>query len=1084
MNSLNPEMAIMSAAAGAVEFAINWLVQSTLLIIAGLLLARYLQRKGAAVQSLIYRTTLVAVLLCPIATWGLGRIGVSGWSITLASAYQMTRIDPTQSNVTAYASSTSESLPTVKAESDVEINSMASAVDGGNSIIEPPPSANLTSESTARQAIHESSSAIETSTTAASEWILFEVYWLGLASPFVLLAWVLVSGCLLARLASSWLKMSKLVREAECADASTTQLCHRLANELSVSTPDVMISPFISSPCLAGIGLAKHACILLPDDDLNLPMRDVLVHELAHLRRLDCHWNLARQVTTAIYWFQPLMWMLSRRIEIAAEEVCDDIVVSNGANRHDYAHRLVDIAELSADVSAAAVAAAGVGIVSLRSILARRVERILDTSRSLSTRVGHLLMIAVITVGMAGTLTVGLVGVPKQKAIAGETAQSGNAETQAVSQSKEDEAQQGKMLVVVTLPDGSVSASTHVAVVGYDLEKGEMKLFIESMTDAQGHCQIDDNILPTDSNPQNVRFLIARRDGYGIGWKLLGGPSILPLDGLSTIDVKLHEEGIVEGKLIDVEGQPAANESLQIEAVINPAAALERMFESGVGFRSKPDVKRPAAWVPSVTTDASGRFKLTGLPKDHGIYMSLVNSKRFAPQDIAINTGEPEQRGPRDGTYRALVKNTKPGEEAVIALGSAKVFTGTITYEDSGEPVPGAKISIWASQQEFGSMMSVEGVTDAEGKYRVLPNPGIRFGVSAYPPSGVPYMARQTERITWENSELTREVNIKVPRVSLVRGRVLEEGSDKPVEGATITFEAGVQSGMPANVVTGWQAQQTTDANGNFTFAVPHGRGTLLVKKKDANYILQHKLSREIQSGKPGGSRVYAHALHEVNTSKENDSIEVEIRIKPGHEVSGKIVDEQGKPINNAVLATNLDVWDYTGEWRGVSGPTLGGTFRLKGLTADQEHPVYFLDPRNKLGAMVNLRASKEPMSVVLKPCGSAKAKFILDRVDRQFSPVLYFVLTPGEMKYDFDAMKAGKTLADSDFVANLDRINYGNPQEVQEGIDRYHTFPALIPGATYRLLIGGRIDGPYKDFTVQSGETLDLGEFTPKFDE
>ena len=111
MNSLNPEMAIMSAAAGAVEFAINWLVQSTLLIIAGLLLARYLQRKGAAVQSLIYRTTLVAVLLCPIATWGLGRIGVSGWSITLAPAYQMTRIDPTQSNVTAYASSTSERLP-------------------------------------------------------------------------------------------------------------------------------------------------------------------------------------------------------------------------------------------------------------------------------------------------------------------------------------------------------------------------------------------------------------------------------------------------------------------------------------------------------------------------------------------------------------------------------------------------------------------------------------------------------------------------------------------------------------------------------------------------------------------------------------------------------------------------------------------------------------------------------------------------------------------------------------------------------------------------------------------------------------
>jgi hypothetical protein len=319
-----------------------------------------------------------------------------------------------------------------------------------------------------------------------------------------------------------------------------------------------------------------------------------------------------------------------------------------------------------------------------------------------------------------------------------------------------------------------------------------------------------------------------------------------------------------------------------------------------------------------------------------------------------------------------------------------------------------------------------------------------------------------------------------------VRGRVIEEGTGEPVQGATITFEAGgKQSDMPKNVVTGWQAQQTTDATGYFTFAVPYGRGTLLVKKKNANYVLQHKLSREIQSGKPGGSRVYAHALHEVNTSKDNDSIEVEIRIKPGHEVNGKIVDEQGKPIGTALLATNLDVWDYSGEWRGVSGPpTLGGTFRLKGLTSDQEHPVYFLDPYQKLGATVKLRATDEPISVVLKPCGSAKAKFVLDREDRQFSPMLFFVLTSGELKYDSDAMKAGKTLADSDFVANVDRINYGNPREVQEGIDRHYTFPALIPGATYRLLTNGGINGPYKDFTVQSGETLDLGEFTPKFDE
>ncbi len=410
MNSLILQMAILSAAAGAVEFAVNWLVQSTLLIVGGLLLARSLQRQGAAAQSLIYRTTLAAVLLCPIATWGLGRMGVSGWSLALAPAYQVTKVGPTVIGVTTNDAPTSEILPRTTSEPDSVKNSMANVVGVNNTSVEPPPNANFTTESTTPQAIAESRNAIESSSATASELRRLEVYWLGLVSPFVLFAWIAIGGSLLARLASSWWRMSSLLRRADGADESTTQLCHRLAGELSVSTPDVMISPFVSSPCLAGIGLIRRARILLPNHDLNLPMRDVLVHELAHLRRFDCHWNWLRQIATAIYFFQPLMWVLSRRIEIAAEEVCDDIVVATGASRHDYAHRLVDIAELSANLSAAAVAAAGVGIVSLRSMLARRVDRILDTSRSLSTRVGNLLMIAVIALGMVGTLAVGWLG--------------------------------------------------------------------------------------------------------------------------------------------------------------------------------------------------------------------------------------------------------------------------------------------------------------------------------------------------------------------------------------------------------------------------------------------------------------------------------------------------------------------------------------------------------------------------------------------------------------------------------------------------------------------------------------------------
>jgi hypothetical protein len=54
-------------ASGFVTAAANMLVQSTVVIVAGLLCARVVARKGAAVQSAVLRATLLAVIACPAA---------------------------------------------------------------------------------------------------------------------------------------------------------------------------------------------------------------------------------------------------------------------------------------------------------------------------------------------------------------------------------------------------------------------------------------------------------------------------------------------------------------------------------------------------------------------------------------------------------------------------------------------------------------------------------------------------------------------------------------------------------------------------------------------------------------------------------------------------------------------------------------------------------------------------------------------------------------------------------------------------------------------------------------------------------
>ena len=253
--------------------------------------------------------------------------------------------------------------------------------------------------------------AIQAAAVPRADLPTFSVHAFGFVAVGICAAWLLIAAASFARLGVGWWRMARLRSAAAPVDVLTWQICDEMANRLGVAAPEVLRSPCLPSPCLAGI---LRPVVLLPAADLGLSIRDVFVHELAHLARRDCHWNLLRLSTRAAFFFQPLLWMLSRRLEVTAEEVCDDYVVQYDGDRFEYAHRLVDIAELCA----APVAAAGVGIVSLRSMLARRVQRIMDSSRALSTRVGSLLLTAIIAGGLLGTAMVGLVGINPKPSVA------------------------------------------------------------------------------------------------------------------------------------------------------------------------------------------------------------------------------------------------------------------------------------------------------------------------------------------------------------------------------------------------------------------------------------------------------------------------------------------------------------------------------------------------------------------------------------------------------------------------------------------------------------------------------------------
>jgi TonB family protein len=87
--------------------------------------------------------------------------------------------------------------------------------------------------------------------------------------------------------------------------------------------------------------------ILLPapaQDWSDRRIRIVLSHELAHVGRRDWLPQLLGEGLRCIYWFNPLMWVASRRLRHESERACDDAVLGLGVAAPDYATQVLALA--------------------------------------------------------------------------------------------------------------------------------------------------------------------------------------------------------------------------------------------------------------------------------------------------------------------------------------------------------------------------------------------------------------------------------------------------------------------------------------------------------------------------------------------------------------------------------------------------------------------------------------------------------------------------------------------------------------------------------------------------------------------
>lgn len=74
--------------------------------------------------------------------------------------------------------------------------------------------------------------------------------------------------------------------------------------------------------------------------------QNMVLHELAHIKRRDCMFAILCQIACAMHWFNPLAWWALIRLRNIREEACDNVVLSamDQDKASDYAQHLLDIA--------------------------------------------------------------------------------------------------------------------------------------------------------------------------------------------------------------------------------------------------------------------------------------------------------------------------------------------------------------------------------------------------------------------------------------------------------------------------------------------------------------------------------------------------------------------------------------------------------------------------------------------------------------------------------------------------------------------------------------------------------------------
>lgn len=639
--------------ASGVTVAATLFLQTSVVLLIAIGAAWLLRGRGPVLRSVILRTGLAVVVLGPVAAVVLGALGVPGLRV-IPGTYTSTRsTDPVASR----------DVPVV-VTAQHEIPMQGKATPPRRIATERPAAPDIAAQThrapVVAVALH--SPDIVTAKPGAQK-----VDWI---NRTIVGLWMLLSGLLLLRLVFANVRMAVIRRRATLAPLDVQQSCRDIAVQLGVSAPTILLSDGISGPCLVGwirpaIWLPRH------EEDEERAEREILIHELAHLARRDCAWQFIAQLAAALVWFQPLIWILAREMERAAEEACDDRVIAQGGNRGTYVRTLADLAERAQ--RRFGLAPISVGVVGMRSAMGRRVARLLDSAKIAPTTLGwrvrsSIALCAVLLIAGLATLR------PAGRVLADTTAPKTTATA-------------AKHIGRVVDADGKPVARAQVLLVQDKVF--ERPVLEATRSDAQGKFSLNYSQKSTTD-----RWLEIQAYAPEVG---INSQTYDPAD---VGEIRLKPTTSITLTITGPDAKPVAGLHVYPRAIVSI-----RISDGGV----HPSIwalnpATPIAQLMGATTAADGTVTLRDLPR--GTKLSIgFDDDRFAYPTV---------------TQRLALSPTEPiSNPARVQLELGGSVSGVVRYGPTGTPAAGVEVYVQNTNRSYSRGGGGGVTTDDQGRFRI-----------------------------------------------------------------------------------------------------------------------------------------------------------------------------------------------------------------------------------------------------------------------------------------------------------------------------------------------------------------------------